>query len=201
MRSCRAARFMPGGLVSNRFSTLVIVWVPVKPPTRVSCFWRLLIFARWPGRTPFGGAENSPIAFICELKKQVGRGLVLLSQGQSAISDRSRVAHGISNPTRLEMWEAAPGRRPPRRVLGVPRSPETRQFQPLNFEQTALIHSKASPAEHKNASPALAPIDQHTRQPAQSGLTGGPSQPAGGPFGLRPQSGSQNKSTSATCDR
>jgi hypothetical protein len=41
-----APRFNAGrGPVSNRFSTWVIVWVPVKPPTRVSCFWRLLIFA------------------------------------------------------------------------------------------------------------------------------------------------------------
>jgi hypothetical protein len=66
---------------------------------RVSCIWRLLIFAVWPGRKPFSGAENPPIAFICELKKQVRRGLILLGEGQSAISDRAGVAHGISNPT------------------------------------------------------------------------------------------------------
>jgi len=79
---------------------LVIGWVvPLKPPPRVSSFWRLLIFARKPGRTPFRGAEKPLIAFICELKKQVRRGLVLLGKGQSAISDRPGVAHGISNPT------------------------------------------------------------------------------------------------------
>ena len=47
----------------------------------VSCIWRLLNFAVWPGRKPFGGAENSSIGFICELKKQVRRGLVLLGEG------------------------------------------------------------------------------------------------------------------------
>ena len=79
---------------------MVIGWVvPLKPPPRVSCFWRLFIFAKWPGRTPFSGAEKPLIAFICELKKQVRRGLVLLGEGQFAISDRSGVAHGISNPT------------------------------------------------------------------------------------------------------
>src|SRR5882672_9963238 len=83
----------------DRFSTLVIVWVPHPPFLGVSCFWRLFIFAKWPGRTPFSGAEKPLIAFICELKKQVRRGLVLLGEGQFAISDRSGVAHGISNPT------------------------------------------------------------------------------------------------------
>jgi hypothetical protein len=43
-------------------------------------------------------AENPPIAFICELKKQVRRSLILLGEGQSALSDRAGVAHGISNP-------------------------------------------------------------------------------------------------------
>ena len=42
-------------------------------------------------------AENPPIAFICELKKQVRIGLVLLGEGQSAISDRAGAAHAISN--------------------------------------------------------------------------------------------------------
>jgi hypothetical protein len=80
------------------FSTLVIEWVPLKPEFGVSCFWRLLIFAGWPRRTPFGGAENPPITFICELKKQVRRNFVLLGEGQSAISDRAGDAQGISNP-------------------------------------------------------------------------------------------------------
>jgi hypothetical protein len=42
------------------------------------------------------------------------------------------------------------------RVPGVPRSPKTRQFLPLNFEPTALIQRKASPAGHKPASRAIA---------------------------------------------
>jgi hypothetical protein len=50
-------------------------------------------FAGWPRRTPLSRAENPPIAFVCELKKQVRIGLV-----QSAISDRAGAAHGISNP-------------------------------------------------------------------------------------------------------
>ena len=79
-----------------------IVWFPLKPQPRVSCFWRLLIFAVWPGRKPFGRAENPPIAFICELKKQVRRGLVLRGEGQSAISDRAGVAHGVSTIGGLE---------------------------------------------------------------------------------------------------
>ncbi len=106
----------------DRFSTLVIVWVPHPPFLGVSCFWRLFIFAKWPGRTPFSGAEKPLIAFICELKKQVRRGLVLLGEGQFAISDRSGVAHGISNPTQQkddsstgkrfgsgQRWRAVPG--------------------------------------------------------------------------------------------
>ena len=42
--------------------------------------------------------RRPPTAFIWELKKQVRLGLVLFGEGQSAISDRARVAHGISNP-------------------------------------------------------------------------------------------------------
>ena len=76
--------------------------VPLKPEFGVSCFWRLLIFTGWPRRTPFGGAENPPITFICELKKQVRRSFVLLGEGQSAISDRADAAHGISNPNATE---------------------------------------------------------------------------------------------------
>ena len=56
-------------------------------PVGVSCFWRLLIFAGWPGRKPFSGAEKPPIAFIGELKKQGRLDLVLFGEGQSAISD------------------------------------------------------------------------------------------------------------------
>ena len=51
----------------------------------------------WNGRAE-RHSENLPIAFICELKKQVRIGLVLLGEGQSAISDRAGAAHGISNP-------------------------------------------------------------------------------------------------------
>ena len=75
------------------------MWVPLKPH---ASFWRLLIFAGWPGRTPFSRAENPPIAFIRELKKQVRIGLVLRGEGQSAISDRAGAAHGISNPNATE---------------------------------------------------------------------------------------------------
>lgn len=74
----------------------------IKPVLGVSCFWRLLIFAEWPRRTPFSGAEKPPIAFICELKKQVRNGLLLRGEGQSAISDRAGAAHGISNPNETE---------------------------------------------------------------------------------------------------
>jgi hypothetical protein len=74
------------------------VRVLLKPHLGVSCIWRLLNFAVWPGRKPFGGAENPPIGFICELKKQVRLGHVLFGEGQSAISDRAGIAHGISNP-------------------------------------------------------------------------------------------------------
>jgi hypothetical protein len=83
----------------DRFSTSVIGWVPLKPRLDVFCFWRLLIFAEWPRRTPFSGAEKSPIAFICELKKQVHFGLVVLGERKLAISDRAGVAR-VSNPQR-----------------------------------------------------------------------------------------------------
>ena len=107
---------MPGGPVWDRFSTPVIGWVPLKPRLSVFCFWRLLIFAEWPRRTPFSGAENPPIAFNCKLKKQIRRGLVLRGEGQSPISDRAGVAHGISNPNATERGfkyrkkDLAPGR-------------------------------------------------------------------------------------------
>ena len=78
------------------FQRRSIVRVPLKPHLGVSCIWRLLNFAVWPGRKPFGGAENSPIGFICELKKQVRLCPVLFGEGQSAISDRARIAHGAS---------------------------------------------------------------------------------------------------------
>ena len=78
------------------FSTLVLVWVPPAVPC-VSCFWRLLIFERWPGRKPFGGAEKPPITFIRELMQQVRLGLVLLGAGQSAISGGAGVAHSVSH--------------------------------------------------------------------------------------------------------
>jgi hypothetical protein len=65
-----------------------------KPELGASCFCRLLTFAGWPHRMPFCRTENPPIAFICELKKQVHNGLVLLGEGQSAISDRADAAHG-----------------------------------------------------------------------------------------------------------
>jgi hypothetical protein len=77
---------------SALISTLVVVWIPLKPNPTVS--WWLLIFVGWPRRTPFSGAEKPPIAFIGELKKQVRRGLILRGEGQSAISDRAGVAHG-----------------------------------------------------------------------------------------------------------
>jgi hypothetical protein len=81
------------------FQSRSIVGVPLKPHLGVSCIWRLLNFAVWPGRKPFGGAENSPIGFICEPKKQVRLCPVLFGEGQSAISDRARIAHGaFSNP-------------------------------------------------------------------------------------------------------
>ena len=81
---------------------MVIKWIPLKLELGVSCFWRLLIFTGWPRRTPFGGAENPPITFICEFKKQIRRSFVLLGEGQSAISDRAGDAHGISNPKATE---------------------------------------------------------------------------------------------------
>jgi hypothetical protein len=62
----------------------------------VSCFWRLLIFEGWPDRKPFCGAEKPPITVIPELMQQVRFGVVLLGEGQSAISDGAVVAHAIS---------------------------------------------------------------------------------------------------------
>jgi hypothetical protein len=68
--------------------------------------WRLLlwllIFAVRPGRKPFSGTENPPIAFICELTKQVSVGIVLRDEGQPAISDRAGVAPDVSNPNATE---------------------------------------------------------------------------------------------------
>ena len=68
--------------------------LPLKPELGISRLWRRLILAGWPRRKPSSGAENPPVAFICELKKQVRDGLVLLGEGQSAISDRAGVPRG-----------------------------------------------------------------------------------------------------------
>jgi transposase len=89
-----------------------------------------------------------------------------------------RAPHNAEEPGSCRE-EAAPGRRPPGRVLGVPRSPETHQFQrPLNFEQTTLIHSKASPAEHKTASRVIAATSPHsTARPNPEPCTAGPLRP------------------------
>jgi hypothetical protein len=97
----------------GHISTSVIVWVPLKPRLGVSL---LLNFVEWPRRTPFSRAEKPPIAFICELKKQISNGLVLRGEGQSAISDRAGVAHGHlksqRNITRIRVQEndLVPGR-------------------------------------------------------------------------------------------
>jgi hypothetical protein len=53
------------GLRSRAF----LMGFSLKPELGVACFWRLP--AGWPRRKPFGGAENPPIAFIHEVKKQV----------------------------------------------------------------------------------------------------------------------------------
>jgi hypothetical protein len=84
-----------------RFRPQSIVPVPIKPYPHLGLFrfLRLLIFAvKLVRKKPFRGAENSPIAFICDLKKQVRVGLVVLGQGKSAISDRAGVSHGIQIP-------------------------------------------------------------------------------------------------------
>jgi len=62
------------------------------------CHWWRLIFEGWPRRKPFSRAEKPPIAFIRELKKQVRVGPNPAGEGQFAISDRAKVAHGNSNP-------------------------------------------------------------------------------------------------------
>src|ERR1700738_9261 len=69
---------------------------PLRLCLGVSCFWGLLISDRWPDRKPFGGAEKPAITFIRELMQQVRLGVVLLGEGQSAVSDGAGVAHGIS---------------------------------------------------------------------------------------------------------
>src|SRR5207344_3425618 len=96
---------------------------------------RLLIFAGWPGRTPFSRTENPPIAFIRELKKQVRIGLVLRGEGQSTISDRAGAAHGISNPNATERGfkyrkkDLVPGRPLARCATeGIARHPFSPQF-------------------------------------------------------------------------
>jgi hypothetical protein len=50
-------------------------------PFLCSCFSRRLIFEGWPSRNPFGRAEKPPIAFICDLEKQIRIGPVLRGRG------------------------------------------------------------------------------------------------------------------------
>ena len=70
----------------------------LNPCLGITRLWRLIIFEVWPRRKPFSGAEKPPIAFICELKKQVRVGPIHGGEGQFAISDRAKAAHGNSNP-------------------------------------------------------------------------------------------------------
>jgi hypothetical protein len=89
---------------------------------------------------PVSGAENAPITFICELEKQIRRGLVLLGEGQSAISDRAGAAHGISNPNATEqgfkygknIWV-----RPDRLSAGDPDDPIVVRNRPVGFLNSA----------------------------------------------------------------
>jgi hypothetical protein len=82
-------------LYCDRFSTLVIQWAPLIPSI-CSCFSWLIIFEGWPRRKPFSGAEKPPIAFICELEKQIRVGPFLRGEGKFTVSDRAN-AHGNSN--------------------------------------------------------------------------------------------------------
>jgi len=104
-------------------STLVIEWVPLKPELGVSCFWRLLFFEGWPRRSPFSRAEDPPIAFIRELRKQLRIGLVLLGEGQSAISYRAGVARGHlksqRNRTRISFVPTEAARSAPSHAPGL----------------------------------------------------------------------------------
>jgi hypothetical protein len=80
----------------NAFTPECLIWTLPKPPRRLDpfCLSRLLICAELRPRTPFSSAEKPPIAFACELKKQVRLGLVVFGECQPAISDRTSVAHG-----------------------------------------------------------------------------------------------------------
>jgi hypothetical protein len=85
------------------FSTSEKEFIPVRRQSAqaaicVSRLGRLLIFVIWPRRSPFSGAEKSPIAFICELKKQIGIGLVIRREGQPAVPNCAAVAHSFSGP-------------------------------------------------------------------------------------------------------
>ena len=66
--------------------------LPLKPEPGISCFWRLLIFAEWQPRTPFGRAENPLITFIGEPEKQIRVRPDSGGKGQSAISNRAGLA-------------------------------------------------------------------------------------------------------------
>jgi hypothetical protein len=71
----------------------------------------LIIFEGWPSRKPFSGAEKPPIAFICELEKQIRIGPFLRGEGEFAISDRAKAAHGNSNPNATREGSSKRGER------------------------------------------------------------------------------------------
>jgi hypothetical protein len=112
--------------VQHLFRKSEVLWAPLRPRL-CSCFrWRL-IFARWPRRkTPLSRAEKPPIGFICELEKQIRVGPVLRGEGQFAISDRAKTAHGFSqhNMTRFECMRKC-GSRP---AAGVASGPDRRSL-------------------------------------------------------------------------
>jgi hypothetical protein len=114
--------------------------------------------AGWPGRKPLSRAENPPIAFIGELKKQVRVGLVPRGEGQSAIPDRADAVHGPQIPTQ-QNEDSQEGPPPLGRcaIEGIARHPYSPQF-PASPAGSAESCKEADPARLNRracVSPAL----------------------------------------------
>ena len=146
--------------------------LPLKQEPGVFCLWPLLIFAGWQRRTPFSRAEDSPIAFICELKKQVRNGPVLLGESQLAISFRADAAHGASQIPSATPCIARNSRTRQRAFMESPQG--LRSHRGLTFalrSRCVLLVSRATGNEERGASVprSVTPLVETSRPPLQPG--------------------------------
>lgn len=118
------------------------------------------------------GAEKPPIAFICELKKQVRNGLLLRGEGQSAVSDRAGAAHGTHHAGRPDSFSAAgPALEPAAGTLtgGLPRVSQPGNVQRLTGPKIDWNSNSSAPVFPAYSRPAEAVESSKEQHHARNG--------------------------------